>query len=261
MLRRTLLVFFLACFAPQIGAANTLQQILDRGELRVGTSGNMPTMSMSVAGGKVEGFDIDIARLMADAIGVSLNVVVKPFPELIPSLENGVVDVVLSNMTINSERNLRVAFVGPYLESGKCIVAKREAIARADEQSTDLNRPETRLAVLEGSTSQSFAQQLFPNVTLIFIESYDKGAELVKSGEASGMLTDYPICMATLKANPDSGFVSLFSLLTYEPIGIALPAGDAQFINWTENFLERLDGTDTLKGLGLKWFGRATLAD
>ena len=63
------------------------------------------------------------------------------------------------------------------------------------------------------------------------------------------------ICVATLNANPEAGFVSLFSLLTYEPIGIALPAGDAQFINWTQNFLSRLEGTDTLKGLAKQWLG------
>ena len=78
---------------------------------------------------------------------------------------------------------------------------------------------------------------------------------MVKDDKVGGMLTDYPICMATLKTNPEAGFVSLFSLLTYEPIGIALPANDAQFINWTNNFLDRLDGTDTLKGLGKRWFG------
>ena len=49
--------------------------------------------------------------------------------------------------------------------------------------------------------------------------------------------------------------MSLFSLLTYEPIGIALPANDAQFINWTQNFMQRLEGTDTLVGLGKHWFG------
>jgi len=65
--------------------------------------------------------------------------------------------------------------------------------------------------------------------------------------------------MATLKENPDAGFVTLFSLLTYEPIGIALPANDAQFINWTQNFLNRLDATDTLDGLSKSWFGTLTL--
>jgi polar amino acid transport system substrate-binding protein len=250
-------VLFFSCVAA---AQSTLEQVLERGQLRVGTSGNMPTMSMSGEGGRVEGFDIDMARLMADAMGVELAVNVMPFPSLIPALESGEVDVVLSNMTINPTRNLRVAFVGPYLESGKCIVAKRQALAQANEQSTDLNSPETRLAVMAGSTSETFARELFPQGTVVTIDSYQVGAELVAKDEASGMLTDYPICLATLKENPDAGFVSLFSLLTYEPIGVALPGGDAQFINWTNNFMNRLDGTNTFKALGERWFGRASFA-
>ena len=59
-----------------------------------------------------------------------------------------------------------------------------------------------------------------------------------------------------LKANPDAGFVSVFSLLTYEPIGIALPAEDTQFINWTENFLQRMKGTKGLDELARHWFGK-----
>jgi len=44
-------------------------------------------------------------------------------------------------------------------------------------------------------------------------------------------------------------------MLTYEPIGIALPANDALFVNWTSNFLERLDKTLTLEVLAKKWLG------
>ena len=70
---------------------------------------------------------------------------------------------------------------------------------------------------------------------------------------------DSPGTARTVYKNPEAGFVSVFSLLTYEPIGIALPANDAQFINWTTNFLDRMDGTDTLKGLGKVWFGENML--
>ena len=211
-------------------------------------------MSQADESGKVTGFDIDIARIMADAMDVKLVSKVLPFGELIPALEAGEVDVVISNMTITPQRNLRVAFVGPYMTSGKCIVTRSEALAKAKE-SPDLNTAATRIVALEGSTSEKFAKELFPQATVITVDDYSAAADLVKAGKVTGMLSDYPICVATLKSNPDAGFVSLFSLLTYEPIGIALPAGDAQFINWTQNFLARLDSTDTLKGLGKQWLG------
>ena len=258
-----LLVLLLAaagCNALETRGDSTLARIQERGELILGTSGNMPTMSQVDESGKVTGFDIDIARLMASVMDVKLVTRVMPFDQLLPALESGKVDVVISNMTITPKRNLRVAFVGPYLASGKCIVTRNEALAKAEEGATDLNTAETRLATLKGSTSEDFAKELFPKATIVTVGDYVQAANMLKSDQVSGLLTDYPICMATLKNNPDAGFVSLFSLLTYEPVGIALPANDAQFINWTGNFLDRLDGTDTLEGLSRLWFGKVNLS-
>ncbi len=254
------LLFFTAAGSNAMEAASdsALTRIQQRGQLILGTSGNMPTMTQVDASGKVTGFDIDIARLMANSMDVKLVTKVMPFSELLPALEAGKVDVVISNVTITPKRNLRVAFVGPYMTSGKCIVTKDRALAEA-QKSPDLNTPATRLAALKGSTSEDFARELFPQATIVTVDDYTEAAGMVKDGKVGGMLTDYPICMATLKSNPDSGFVSLFSLLTYEPIGIALPPNDSQFINWTNNFLQRLDGTDTLKGLGKLWFGEANI--
>lgn len=252
------LLILLLMFSVQVSVAateSTLTRIQERGELILGTSGNMPTMSQVDGSGKVAGFDIDIARLMASVMNVKLVIEVMPFAQLLPALEAGKVDVVISNVTITPQRNLRVAFVGPYLVSGKCVVTRDEALAKADG-SKDLNTAETKLAVLEGSTSQDFARELFPEATVLTVTDFGEAAKMVENGKASGMLTDYPICVATLKSNPDAGFVSLFSLLTYEPVGIALPANDAQFINWTQNFLNRLEGTDTLDGLSKRWLGR-----
>jgi ABC-type amino acid transport substrate-binding protein len=240
----------------QAEPGSVLNRVVERGTLVLGTSGNMPSMSQSDGKGGVTGFDVDLARVMAGMMGVKLEQRVMPFGELLPALEAGKVDVVISNMTITPQRNLRVAFVGPYLKSGKCIVTRDEALAKADGE-TDLNTSETRLAVLAGSTSADFARELLPEATLIEVNDYDRGAELVKNDEAGGLLTDFPICTAVLKANPDAGFVSVFSLLTYEPIGIALPAGDPLFVNWTQNFLDRMNGTNGLQELGKRWFGQA----
>ena len=245
--------------AVQAAGDTTLARIQERGQLILGTSGNMPTMSQVDAAGNVTGFDIDMARLMAESMGVKLDTRVMAFTELLPALESGEVDVVISNMTITSQRNLRVAFVGPYLTSGKCIVTKDQTLADA-QKSTNLNVSKTRLAVLGGSTSEDFARDLFSEATIVPVDDYAAAAEMVKNDKVAGLLTDYPICLATLKTNPDAGFRSLFSLLTYEPIGIALPANDAQFINWTRNFLHRLEGTDTLKGMARHWFGTVKLS-
>jgi len=239
--------------------ASVLADIEKRGKLVLGTSGNMPSMS-ETRDGKLVGFDIDLARLMASGMGVKLDIKTMPFDKLLPALEKGDVDVVISNVTINPERNMRVAFVGPYMTSGKCIVTKKDALARAEE-ATDLNTPDTRLAALEGSTSAAFAKALLPKASLTLVDDYEKAVTMVNSDTIGGLITDYPICLSVLKSHPDAGFVSLFSLLTYEPVGIALAGNDPMYINWTENFLTRVEGMGLLEELSMRWFDRASLEE
>jgi polar amino acid transport system substrate-binding protein len=252
----TLLVFILGLAVAQTATSGeALSGIKDKGELVLGTSGNMPPMSQKLDDGKVVGFDVDLARLMASGMGVKLNIKTMSFNELLPALQNGDVDVVISNVTMNPQRNMNVAFVGPYMTSGKCVITKEERLAKAAE-AENLNVPETRLAALQGSTSAEFIKVLLPNASLTLIEDYDGGVRMINDGKVGGILTDYPICLAMLKKYPDAGFVSLFSLLSYEPIGIAIPGTDPLYINWTENFLKRVEGTGLMEELAVRWFGR-----
>ncbi|MDH3900059.1 MAG: transporter substrate-binding domain-containing protein [Gammaproteobacteria bacterium] len=242
-----------------LSGASTLAGIEKSGELVLGTSANMPPMTGKNENGKVIGFDIDMARLMASGMGVDLKIKTMAFNELLPALEKGEVDLVISNMTMNPERNMHVAFVGPYMTSGKCVVTKEEGVAKA-EAAENLNSPEIRLAALRGSTSAEFVKVLLPKVTLTLVDEYDGAVRLINDDKTGGLLTDYPICLSMLQRYPDAGFVSLFSLLSYEPIGIALPGNDPLYINWTENFLKRLEGVGVLDELGTRWFGKAVVS-
>ena len=231
-----------------------MTRIQKSGELVLGTSANMEPMTFKRSDGTVVGFDVNLAGVMASSMGVKLVTRVMPFDELIPALRSGKVDVVISNMTINPSRNMNVAFVGPYLTSGKCVVTKEETLAEADDAG-DLDIKDVHLAVLKGSTSEKFVRTLMPNADVKTIANNQEGADLVASGKVSGMLTDLPVCLATIKNNPDAGFVTVVSLLSYEPIGIAVAGDDPLLINWTENFLERLTQTAALDLLAVKWLG------
>lgn len=257
-----LLLVSVASTAVQTAYSDTntsaLSRIKDKGMLVLGTSGNMPSMTQIRDDGKVVGFDIDLARFIASGMDVKLDIKTMPFDELLPALEKGDVDMVISNVTINPERNMSVAFVGPYMTSGKCIITKREGLARAEE-ATDLNTPATRLAALKGSTSAEFVKLLLPEAKLKLVDNFDAALAMINDDKVGGLMTDYPVCLSTLKENPDAGYVTVFSLLSYEPIGIALPGNDSLFINWTENFLKRADGVGLLEELSMRWFGKLTL--
>lgn len=230
-----------------------LQSILEKGEIVVGTAGDMPPLNMTVKSGKVVGLEPDLAEYIAAAMGVKLKLKVMPFSELLPALEAGRVDIIISGMTITPKRNLKVAFVGPYFLSGKCVLTKDKALAEADEAS-DINRPEIKLAALKGSTSALFVEELIPKAQLVPAKNYDQAVDMVLDNKVNALIGDYPICVVSLLRYPDRDLTSVVSLLTQEPLGIALPGDDPLFVNWMNNFLQNLQSNGILDDLKEYWF-------
>jgi polar amino acid transport system substrate-binding protein len=190
---------------------------------------------------------------MARAMGARLTLKAMPFAELLPALEAGAIDVILSGMTITPARNLKVAFVGPYFTSGKSILTKTATLAGV-KHASQVNRPETVLAALKGSTSQLFVERLIPRATLVTTDTYDQAVAMVLEGKVHGLIADHPICLTSLARYPDRGLTTLENPISYEPIGIALPAYDPHFLNWTQNFLGTLEKSGELEAIRLRWF-------
>jgi polar amino acid transport system substrate-binding protein len=256
------LIFFTGCAQMQQSASSTsaspvLDRIQARGELVVGTMGNMPPLNMTAKDGEIFGLEPDLARLLAKAMDVKVKFVTKPFNELLPALQTGEVDMVLSGMTITPERNRKVAFIGPYFTSGKAFLTKIKTIADADE-AKDANNPNTKIVTLKGSTSQAFAEAFLDKTTLFTTGTYDEAVDMVLQDKAQAMIADYPICIVSVYRYPDAGLLSIVTQLTYEPIGIAIPANDPLMMNWTRNTLNNIEGSGNLDELKLKWFSQGS---
>jgi len=161
--------------------------------------------------------------------------------------------MILSGMTIIPERNLKVAFVGPYFISGKAFLTKIETIASATD-AAEIDEPNITLAALKGSTSQLFVEANIPRAKLMATEDYDEAVDLVIQGKVDALVADYAICLISPLRYPDEGLMPVVTPLTYEPIGIALPANDPLLVNWVDNILIMLKGSGELKELQDYWF-------
>jgi polar amino acid transport system substrate-binding protein len=175
-----------------------------------------------------------------------------PFSELLPALEAGKVDLILSQMTITGKRNMKVAFVGPYFISGKSFVTKIKWIASVKE-ANQVNSPKTTMVVLKGSTSEAFVKRDLPKANLVVARGYDDAVDMVLKDKVDAMVADYPICVLTILRNPDQGLISVINPLSYEPIGIALPGNDPLMVNWMENFLTTLEESGLMDLLKERW--------
>ena len=241
--------------AEKDAGSPVLSRIQKRGTLIVGTAGNMPPFNMTTKAGEIIGLDADLAKIMASAMDVKLELQAMDFAKLLPALEAGEVDMVLSSMTMTPERNLKFAFVGPYFLSGKAFLAREQNTKVVQTQtSQDINSPDVTLAALKGSTSQSFVEKVTSKAKLITVQNYDEAIELVSLGEVDALVADYPFCAVSVFRYPDKGLVTTSKPLTYEPLGVAVAPHDSLLINWLSNLLQTVEGSGQLEQLRARWF-------
>jgi polar amino acid transport system substrate-binding protein len=237
--------------------APVLDRILANKELVVGTAADMPPLNMTLKDGKIVGMEVDIATRMASSIEVKLTLKPMPFNNLLPALEAGQLDLIISGMTMTPTRNTRVAFAGPYFASGKSVLIKRENVASL--QSIEMmNNPDVTLAALKGSTSQRFVEYFAPKAKLVPTDDYDQAIAMVIDGRVRAMVADFPICNVSVYRYQDKGLTTLKAPLNYEPLGIALSPADPLFLNWVQNFVGYLVGSGELNLLRQKWFEDAS---
>lgn len=246
-----LLLIMVLVMAVGAAAGPVMDRIVGRGELIVGTSGAQPPLTALSKTGEMIGLDTDIARAMAGALEVKVTFKILPFAELLPALEAGQVDMVLSSMTITPARNRKVVFVGPYFVSGKGILTLSDRFA-ALQQATGLNAPEVSIAALKDSTSQQYAETLIPKAKLILTASYDEAIDLLLNKKVDVVVADYPFCALTAYRHQGKGLLAGQAPLTFEPLGIAM-LEDTLLANWVHNFLMLLQGSGQLKEMHQKW--------
>jgi polar amino acid transport system substrate-binding protein len=206
---------------------------------------------MKAKNGELIGYEVDLAKALAKNMGVTLKLVEMPFPDLLGALKSGKVDAVMSGMTMTPERNLQVLFAGPYILSGKSILTKSKLIS---EISAGNSGKKYRIVTLKGSTSAEFVKNYMPTHEVIPVDNYNAGVEMVLNDKADAMVADKPICVVTIMKNQGKDLVMSDKPLTIEPIGIALPSDDPQFLNLVENYISSLELSGTLQLLEKSWF-------
>jgi polar amino acid transport system substrate-binding protein len=92
-----------------------------------------------------------------------------------------------------------------------------------------------------------------PKARLVTAKNYEDAVDMVLSNKVDALVADYHVCVLSLLRHPNEGLVSLITPFTYEPLGIAMPPGDAHMINWTTNFLNTMRESDELIKLKIKW--------
>lgn len=190
-----LLFTFLACGPkPSSYAAHTqsptLQSIINRDTIRVGTTGDFMPFSYimdSIVG--YSGIDIAMANDLAKTLGVQLKFIETTWPTLMSDLEKGKFDIGMSGITITPERKTQAFFSTSVYPSGKVAITRDENVSLYGSIE-DINKKEVRVIFNPGGTNESFARANFPKATLILNEDNLSIFQKIVDQHADVMVTD-----------------------------------------------------------------------
>ncbi|MCP5050834.1 MAG: transporter substrate-binding domain-containing protein, partial [bacterium] len=172
---------------------STIEQIMKRGELRVGFESGYVPFEMTNKKGEFIGFDMDFGRRLAKAMGVKFVPVNTAWDGIIPALMTGKFDIIMGGMTITQERNLKVNFAEPYIVVGQTILLNKKL---KDEVLSykDLNNPKFIVTSRMGTTGEQAIKKYIPKATYKGFESEAEAGLEVINGKADALVYDLPYC-------------------------------------------------------------------
>jgi polar amino acid transport system substrate-binding protein len=238
--------------AQQLTAESVLEQVLQRGVLRVGMSTFVP-WAMKDKTGKLVGFEIDVATRLANEMGVKVEFVPTKWAGIIPALLTGKFDVIIGGMGIRPNRNLKVNFSIPYDYTGMSLVANRK-LAKGFTALVDFNKPEVIIAARLGSTAVEAAKKYMPKAQLRLFDDESQAYQELINGKAYAVVGSAPTPAFQALKYPEVLFLPLKETFTREPIGFALRKGDVDTLNFFDNFIRVADAEGWLAARKHYWF-------
>ena len=234
---------------------STLNEILQRGELRVGMEPGYMPFEMKDKKGRIIGYDVDMAKKMAKEMGVKLKLVPTSWDGIIAGLLTNKFDIIMSGMTITQQRNLKINFADPYVVVGQTIMIRKE-LAGKIKSAADLDKPEYTVVTKLGVTGEIATKKFFKQAKIITFETESDAASELLNGRVDGLVYDQPYNILFMSDKGKGKLVHLDAPLTYEPLGWAIRKGDPDFLNWLNNFLRQIKGdkvVDFHEKLNNKW--------
>jgi ABC-type amino acid transport substrate-binding protein len=256
--RRTALAVLLAGTAS--AALAGIQEIRDRGVLRIGVAEGPPYQFPDPTTGEWVGMNIDLANQVAEIMGVRLEIVPATWATLVTGLEVGQYDVIFANLFATPERALSVAFTDPYDTYGFHVMVRADSPL---DSLDDLDDPSVSFAGVAGTVEAQYPRELFPNATVneLVTDQAGVGFTAVVSGQSTASFVDPGYMRILQSQNPD--LFAQLKLLNGEdellkPVSLsyAVQYDDQDLLGFLNVFIRDRAANNVLVPLRNEWFDR-----
>lgn len=241
--------------AGKPASASQLDAIKSKGKLVVGVKYDTKLFGLkNPESGKVEGFDVDIAKALAKQILGDENKI--EFKEVtsktrIPMLDNKDIDMIVATMTVTEERKKQVDFSDVYFAAGQSLLVKKGSPIK----SVDDIKKGTKVLSVKGSTSVDNIRKKTPDATVLEFDNYQDAFSALKAGQGDTLTTDNAILYGMVAQ--DAGYEVVGKPFTDEPYGIAIKKGETALVGAVNDGLKALHTSGDYDKIYEKWIGKA----
>lgn len=251
---RYVLVLLLVIGAGSYAHADELNEIIKRGDLRVGVSLFAP-WAMQDKEGKLHGFEIDVAEKIAADMGVNANFIVYPWDKIIQALQKDEIDVIIAGMAITPGRALQVNFSSPYAESGVSL-ATNTAMTRDIGNFKGLNTEAITITTVRDTLSHELAKRIFDQAKVKVYTREGEAAKQVVDGKAHAYMASVEEVKFLALQHPKKLDVPLEKPLLTSKSGVAVKRGEQELLNFINAWIVARDADKWLATTHKHWFNK-----
>ncbi|WLH68887.1 transporter substrate-binding domain-containing protein [Pseudomonas sp. FP2309] len=236
-----------------VAHAGAIDDAVRRGVLKVGTTPTYVPFEMTDKQGRIVGFEIDLLKVMSQALGVELELVAVPYTELLSGLQAKKFDMIGSGMTVTQERNLKLNFSDAFIVVGQTVLL-HPSLAGKVTSVEDLDDASYRIVASEGTTGEAAAQRFLGAARLSSFATPEEGVRQVVQGKADAFIHDAPYNLIAMSRPENSALLLLEQPFTFEPLAFGVKKGDFDSLNWINHFLNQVAQDGTYDRLHDRWF-------
>lgn len=252
MIRRLLTLLVVVCCAAVPAHAASLDDIIKAGKIRVGVNPNFPPMSSYGKTNQLEGFDIEIARRIADALGVEVVFVTTETAQRVPFLVSNRIDIALGALTRTPERTKLISFTVPlHTESMGVITTDRVAV----DSWKDLNSKDFTLVNMRGNLSVEILKTKLPLPKVLLVDGNADTIRAIAQGRADALVENVDFFLAFIKNYRQVEWRVLKEPIFVAYCAIGLAQGNDDLRDFLNVLLYDMHANGEVDEMWTKWYG------
>lgn len=229
--------------------ADKLADILSKGVVRIIVFSDVPPFGSVNANREPEGFDIDLARMVAQSLGVKLELVQATAANRIPYLLTDKADMNIAAMSVTAERARQVMYSAPYADTSLAVFGPKSLAIKSASQ---LAR--SKVSVAKGTTEDLVLTAVAPGADIMRTEDNATAVQAYLSGQSQLLAANSVVVVELAKRNPGKEFDFKFALRR-APAHVTVRMGEHNLLRWIDTFIFQQSLTGELDKLHVKWLG------